>query len=198
MNRLSQTAALAYYESTREAYALGFISWGQVLHRLAFLYTLTDDSTLKKKLLFIAEDAIEEAVVPSENEDTELTIETAISPVDVPYCYPPFPEQFILKLIVKDVSGLSRWVFNQYDPDFFPSIPHGRENSGKRKLDAYLGWIYLNSTQVGREPRKLITALWNNDRFRVFALTSIRWYMASYPLFTWRVQQPLKIPRKRK
>jgi hypothetical protein len=198
MNRLSQSAALAYYESTKQAFVLGFISWEQVLHRLAFLYTLTDDSALKRKLLFIAEGAIEGAEVISENEAAELTIETAISPIDAPYSPPPFTEPVILQLIVKDVSGLSHWVFNQYDPDFFPSIPHGQQKTSKRKLDAYLGWIYLNSAQVGREPRKLITALWNNDLFRVFALRSIHWYMAAYPRFIWRVQQPLKIPRKRK
>lgn len=197
MNKLSQSGALAYYETTREAYTLGFIGWGQVLHRLGFLYTLTDDPILRKKLLFMAEGSIEEPVDNGEDETTEFRIDTEVTSTEWPGPFGPYQEPFFLHLVVNDVSGLSRWVFNQYDADFFPSIPHGHETNSKRKLDAYLGWIYRNSEQVGREKRKLIVALWNNTTFRAFALTSIRWYRATFPQFSWRVLNPLKIPRKR-
>jgi hypothetical protein len=142
MDKLSQKAALAFYDATREAYVLGFISWEQALHRLAFLHTLTDDPELKKKLLFIADKAIGEiSEINTISNETELVIETNIFIAEYPYNYPPFYEPIVLHLIVRDAAGLRKWEFH-HDPDFFPSIPHGHEVRSKCKLDSYLDWIY--------------------------------------------------------
>jgi len=197
-HRLSQDATIAYYETTKAAYTLGFISWEQVIHRLAFLYTLIDDLPFKKKLFFIAEETIEEFVERDNDEKSEVTIEYIYPDYDSYYFYPTSHRPLVIQLTINNVSGLNCWEFNQYDKDFFPSIPHGHELNQNHKLDAYLGWIYQKSTQVGREPRKLIIELWNNDKFRSFAIKSLNWYENLNPNFKWRVPYPLRIPRKRK
>lgn len=96
------------------------------------------------------------------------------------------------------IKGLDKWVFHQYDADFHPSIPHGHFKSKKHpKLDAYLGWIYKGSQQVDRLSRNLIIELWNDDEFRLFARTSIEWYMGKFPNYNWRITTPLRLPRRR-
>ena len=60
----------------------------------------------------------------------------------------PFP------FVAAGSIGLYQWKFQQSDPDFFPSIPHGHWRSDKRRrLDAYRGWTYQEDRQFGREPR---------------------------------------------
>jgi len=95
-------------------------------------------------------------------------------------------------------KGLRDWIFHQYDADFHPSVPHGHFQGKKQpKLDCYLGWVYNGSQQIKRLNRDLIIELWNDDEFRIFAYTSIEWYMAEFPKFNWRVSNPLSLPRHR-
>jgi hypothetical protein len=107
-------------------------------------------------------------------------------------------ENSVIQLIAK-VNGFSAWHFNQYDPDFFPSVPHGHFNEREaRKLDAYLGWIYEGTKQVDREKRRLIIELWNNEEFRRFAATAIDYYLDHHSSYkVWRVSNPRKLPLKR-
>jgi hypothetical protein len=94
--------------------------------------------------------------------------------------------------------GLSQWTFYQADPDFFPSIPHGHLLSEKRKkLDAYLGWIYRDGKPFGREPRWKTIALWNDEGFRLFASMAIGYYRHQFPGHHWRVPDPGRLPRRR-
>lgn len=97
------------------------------------------------------------------------------------------------------IPGLTAWQFNKHDDDFFPSVPHGHWHGAKHpKLDAYLGWKYQGSTQIGREPRKKIIALWNNKKFREFAVAAIGYFSTHNKLFGgWRVSRPLRLPRRR-
>lgn len=107
-------------------------------------------------------------------------------------------ENGMLQLIAK-VNGFSAWHFNQYDPDFFPSVPHGHwKEKEARKLDVYLGWVYEGAEQVSREKRRLIVDLWNNEEFRRFAETAIDYYLDHHPSYKgWRVSNPRKLPVKR-
>lgn len=95
-------------------------------------------------------------------------------------------------------KGLKDWVFHQYDPDFHPSIPHGHfQGKSKPKLDSYLGWVYQGSRQINRLSRALIIELWNDEEFRVFAHISIDWYKREFTSYKWRVNNPLRLPRRR-
>lgn len=96
-------------------------------------------------------------------------------------------------------TGLTAWQFHPYDPDFFPSVPHGHHlQKAKMKLDAYLGWIYQRSNQVGREPRWKIIELWNDQQFRVVAADALNYYLTNHPTYRgWRVVNPRKLPRRR-
>lgn len=96
------------------------------------------------------------------------------------------------------VVNLNMWEFHHYDPDYFPSIPHGHYNGNKQpKLDVYLGWTYNGSRQIGRVSRKDIIALWNDTKFRQFAIISIEWYLNKYKQYKgWRVKNPKRLPKK--
>jgi hypothetical protein len=95
-------------------------------------------------------------------------------------------------------KGLNDWVFHQYDADFHPSIPHGHSTDNRQlKLDAYLGWTYIRSTQRKRLGRALIIDLWNDHEFRIFAYKAIDWYKGEFPSYNWRVPHPLMLPKRR-
>jgi hypothetical protein len=96
-------------------------------------------------------------------------------------------------------TKLSSWEFHQYDDDFYPSIPHGHlHRQSQPNLDSYNGWIYQNNKRGKREPRKSIVALWNDEKFRAFATQAIQYYLDKHPKYTWRVEQPFRLPRRRK
>lgn len=96
-------------------------------------------------------------------------------------------------------SGLKEWEVHQYDVDFHPSIPHGhRVTRNNHKLDVYLGWIYEKSKQIDRVPRNKIINLWNDEEFRIVALTAINWYSDKFRDYGWRVAYPRRLPRRRK
>jgi hypothetical protein len=105
----------------------------------------------------------------------------------------------VLEFSPGSATGLPKWKFHQADPDFFPSIPHGHwEGRPQPKLDAYLGWVYLGSAQIRREPRQHIIALWNDEKFREFAGHAIDYYLTNFPRYIgWRVPDPRRLPRRR-
>jgi hypothetical protein len=111
-----------------------------------------------------------------------------------------------LKFTTPKTGKISKWKFTKGDADFFPSIPHGHATINQKiKLDCYQGYYFnvINSNNkamsIGRETRQYIIDLWNNDKFRAFAIDQIDWYLMQYPGFTWRVpvNRIRKIPRKR-
>lgn len=101
--------------------------------------------------------------------------------------------------LVSSASGLQDWEFHQYDDDPYPSVPHGHMRANHRwKLDAYQGWVYERSRQDHREPRWKIIALWNDRKFRTFALDAIEYHLEIHPHHRdWRVTNPLRLPRMR-
>lgn len=97
-------------------------------------------------------------------------------------------------------TGADMWEFHPFDNDFFPSIPHGHLNGSPfPKLDPYLGFVYdSHHKQVDCIKRKTIITLWNNDDFREFARKAISYYLNEHKHYKgWRVQNPLKLPRRR-
>jgi hypothetical protein len=98
------------------------------------------------------------------------------------------------------VGALKDWTFHLADDDFFPSIPHGHWKARPQpKLDAYLGWVYDRAVQQKRVKREDIVALWNEDKFRVFARQAIDYYLTHYPDYTgWSVLNPRRLPRRRR
>lgn len=107
-------------------------------------------------------------------------------------------EPIILQLIPAYATGLSAWEFHKGDADPHPSIPHAHQRSNdKRKLDAFLGFIYLKGAPDGREQRELIVKLWNDKKFRIFAEEAIRHFFQQNPHWHWRVRYPFRLPRIR-
>lgn len=107
-------------------------------------------------------------------------------------------ESAILEFIPAHATGLSAWEFHKGDADPFPSIPHAHQRSNdKRKLDPFLGFIYLRGAPDGRESRESIVKLWNDKKFRFFAKEAINHFFQQNPHWRWRVLSPLRLPRVR-
>lgn len=111
-----------------------------------------------------------------------------------------FPPQYV-HLVVSGVSGMRKWIFHQFDEDPYPSIPHGHENGKPHpKCDPYTGAVYdrhrkeISTERLSRGTR---IDLWNDAKFREFALKSIIWYEEKHPLFSFRVKRPRRLPRPR-
>ena len=197
---LIREATIAYFELSQASYYYGLISQTHWLDRLAALRLMSapDDPTRSfvDQLLRMEEwETADEW--PDEDREPQADLGAAERQEGrIERRQDEFG--WLVQFIPAGSTGLSHWVFNQYDHDFFPSIPHGHYQ-GRRwpKLDAYLGWTYVRSKQDKREPRKKIIALWNDDKFRDFARDAINWYMARYPNHRWRVPHPRKLPRRR-
>jgi hypothetical protein len=200
---LSKDAALSYFEFSQASYYFGLISHTHLLDRMAALRLMCapDDPSkaFVEHILRTEEWTTEDEWVVTENRpeasrpDRPGRKESIVEPEHDDDLGP------LLRFIPAGSTGLSRWEFNQYDRDYFPSIPHGHYKGRKQpKLDAYLGWIYRGSVQVGRESRSKIISLWNDDKFRDFARTAINFYLTHYPHYRgWRVPRPLVLPRPR-
>ncbi len=108
-------------------------------------------------------------------------------------------EHDLLNLYPGPYTGLAKWEFRPLDADPYPSVPHGHwEGRDRPKLDPYQGWVYDRTRQLRREPKKKITALWNDHVFRKFALGTISFHLEHFPYHgDWRVKNPLRLPRRR-
>jgi hypothetical protein len=202
---LSHEGALSYLEATDASYHLGLITRTHFLDRLFALSMMCrpDDPTkgFAKHVLRMEnwtnpdEWAYLEGGLPTPQHIESALRESTIDEEDGPEDgdFDPF------LYFTPDASiGLSNCIFHQYDPDYFPSVPHGHYTQTQRhKLDAYLGWIYNGSKQIGREPKYKIVALWNDDKFRTFALIAIDYYQTHFPKYRWRVRNPRRLPRRR-
>jgi hypothetical protein len=201
---LSKEAVYLYFELTQLSYNRGlirFMDW--VSRQLALRLMCAPDDTLKdvidRELHIDDKSKLEndwQDVGDSPKGKQQNQSERNESVIDVVQDGDGGP---LSRLTPSGSTGLSRWVFHQYDPDPFPSIPHGHHNGQSQpKLDAYLGWVYLNATRNRREPRRNIVALWNDDKFRDFARQAIQYYLTHHPHYRWRVSNPGRIPAKRK
>lgn len=90
------------------------------------------------------------------------------------------------------------WEFHKGDPDPHPSIPHGHKtHDERRKLDAYLGYTFVGTTQDGRIPKSEIIKLWNDNKFRRFADEALKHFITTNPIYKFRVSNPHRLPKKR-
>jgi hypothetical protein len=105
----------------------------------------------------------------------------------------------VIHLITRISGKISKWNIHPFDEDPFPSIPHGHALvNNNLKLDAYLGHIYNKGEWSDRESRNFMISLWNDEKFRNTARSAILYYLEHHPEFTWKVADPLKLPRRRK
>ncbi len=196
MSYLSLRAALHYLALVRVSYFSGLIDWSEAMDRLSSLKTMCapEDPTykyvsrvLQLEQYDLCEDWNEtEAGEQASDSDLAGTIHSTQQGDD----------DSIIYFVPGPATGLSSWTFHPFDPDFRPSVPHGHR--ANQKLHAYQGWIYQGSRQLGREPRKSIIALWNDNAFRGIAARAINYYLTNHPSYTgWRVSNPRRLPRKR-
>lgn len=198
---LSEDAAYSYFELSHASYHYELISLTEFLERLHALRLMCSPNdptrSFVEHILRMEEwvsrdewyDPEDEAQSVGDRDGKDSTVE--------PYEDDEFGP--LLLFMPASSTGLSQWRFHQYDPDWFPSVPHGHYQGQKQpKLDPYRGYIFNYSSQLNREPRKKIIALWNDNKFRSFARAAISWYMQQYPKHRWRVRNPLRIPRRRK
>lgn len=204
MRYLTREASSLFLKTSKLALIAGGIGWTHFHERLAALRSMCrphDPSYLiATRILALEEwdlesnwELGEESRVPSDERKNQVTSNSSrIAPSADGDDYSYF--------CTTSIPGLTAWQFNKHDDDFFPSVPHGHWLGQKHpKLDAYLGWTYRGSTQIGREPRRKIISLWNDKKFREFAAGAIDYFISHNILHNgWRVAQPRRLPRRRK
>lgn len=204
---LSQSAAKDMLWLIQDSYFGELCSWSETASRLAALAALCKPgdpaAVIASRVLGMQNFAIEDDWRTEEGESVRGTSESGgPSHSLIQNSHPDWlddDEPPILQFIAAAAIGLSDWHFHQADPDYFPSIPHGHwQGHDQPKLDPYTGWIYQGSKQTSREKRKKIVALWNDDKFRVFARTAVDFYLAAFPHYRgWRIPNPRRLPRRR-
>lgn len=195
----TRKASRDYFLLSRKAYIAGLISWTHFLERAQLAKELTrerDPVHIQTSRIVLAEEG---ARTPLEiDEDPGLSGDFSLEIVIQEDCIDDEEYDNSLLQLIVGVDG-GKWKFNQYDADFFPSVPHGHlAEKETRKLDVYLGWIYEGTQQLRRVRRSLIINLWNDKKFRDLAARAIDYYLDHYPSYTgWRVSNPRKLPVKR-
>lgn len=77
-------------------------------------------------------------------------------------------------------NELKEWEFHKGDADPYPSIPHGHKICDSSiKLDVYLGCVYKKNRSDEIISRENIIQLWNDDKFRKFAIESVEHFVQS-------------------
>ncbi len=195
---LEKEASGLYFNLSLYSFYLGTLSVTHFLDRMLSLKDMCNPNDLVYKkvsdILLVEECNSEDNWLQEENENNDnqyqfyenRKVQLSINMGNKEFL------QFISKKV-----GLKDWIFNPYDRDFHPSIPHGHHKEKMLKLDSYLGWVYQKTRQVDRLDRRKIIDLWNDEEFRDIAIKSINWYIDNYPRYKWRVDNPKKIPRCR-
>jgi hypothetical protein len=199
MHYLTPEGSATYLDISKRQLVAGIVPWGLFLARLSALKVMCSPSdpslhAAQRILLVEPETPTDEwPEEPVECGGSEPTKERQKAP-------PAGDDDVIFRFIPGPQTGLVDWVFHPYDPDFFPSVPHGHfKGKPQPKLDAYLGWAYRGSRQIRREPRAKIVALWNDSGFRVMALAAVNYYLTTFPTYAgWRVKNPRALPRRRR
>ena len=204
MQYLTREASSLFLRTSKLSLIAGLLSWTHFHERLAALLSMSNPNdpshqfairilTLEAWDLDSNWEFGEESTASSDemgNQKSSLNSPIVDSSVDA---------DNQLYFCATSIPGLTAWQFNKHDDDFFPSVPHGHWHGRKQpKLDAYLGWTYRGSTQIGREPRKKIIALWNDKKFREFSAAAIDYFITHNILHNgWRVSRPRRLPRRR-
>jgi hypothetical protein len=167
----------------------------EFLTHVSFKYGLINIFTLDERLDFINN----EDIYKNSNEFIENR-----SFIKMIQEFPRRIESPVLVLMTDKKGALDDfWKFTLGDPDPFPSIPHGHlKSNNKIKLDSYLGFTFNtanNNQPLKRETKEYIASLWNDEKFREFALKQINWFINKNPHYKWKVNHPVRLPmRKRK
>ena len=209
MNYLSDTASKELLWAIRANFSIGLASWTETLDRFVALREMarpaSPSHTFTERLLRLEEWPIESTWLEDDSDSNEGPNDENMTQSQIRR----MPRTDSLGggedattdwfYLVSSASGLRDWEFHQYDDDPYPSIPHGHKLGNHRwKLNAYQGWVYERSRQDHREPRWKIAALWNDRKFRTFALVAIEHHLESHPHhYDWRVANPLRLPRRR-
>ncbi len=203
MKYLSYRAAADLLEIIRLSQFAGLASWTETMDRLLALCSMcapkNPTRTSSERILALNEwptkdDWEEGEITSTSNEQGRTTLRPGDEnggDID--------DEPEFLYLYPGPHTGLAKWEFRPLDADPYPSVPHGHwEGCDRPKLDPYQGLVYDRTRQVRREPKKKITALWNDRIFRKFALETIRFHLEHFPYHgDWRVENPLRLPRRR-
>lgn len=206
MKNLTRDAARLFLNSSRDAFLVRLISWSQFMDRLVALRDMCSSSnpsgiTANRILRAEEWESDEEWSYEGESPSNRCEGDNRPSSFGSTFDYLPDEDEegAFLCLFLGTHTGLSNWEFHQTDDDFFPSVPHGHWNGKKHlKLDPYQGWVYIGSKQQRREPKKNIVSLWNDRKFREFALVAIDYYLTHHPSYNgWRVANPRLLPRRR-
>lgn len=204
---IHEIGCYAFLQTSLLSNEIGILPNSDLYYRLIYLYELTVDWYLKehiKELVpypFALWEVISKENENAENNDlenkeiiennlieTKGTSESNIS-----------PENMLFYLTMNPGVLGDKWKFHIGDVDFFPSVPHGHLNSNEAiKLDSYLGFTYdtiNNNNNLKRESKLFISSLWNNHKFREFALNSINHFISINFNFHWRVNNPRRLPK---
>lgn len=205
---ITETGFYAYLYLSSVAYEQGFLPWRSFQQRMEFLFDLTKDKRLRTHLATSFEYLMEQSVEASESEGEEAS--GKIQPVHGGSILEGLNAKNQLEKNDHNVSTYLtttggvlgyKWEFRKGDPDFWPSVPHGHLNSkDKIKLDAYLGFTYdvsNNDKRLKRETKVFICDLWNQERFRKFAIETIDHFISGHPYFHWRVPHPRVLPKRK-
>ena len=200
---LNEEAKDLYLHLSLISFDYGFISYFELVSRLRYLSLIINDQELKEWLsqfwelpgedyLHEEPDDLGDLSDYGNKEGDFLVRDTSSSKDEKPI--------FAYLTSADGVLG-SKWRFHQYDRDYFPSIPHGHLVANKKvKLDSYRGYTFdtsANNKPLQREKKRFTVSLWNDDKFRAFAINQINFYIVNYPNYKWRVKSPLRIPSKR-
>ncbi|MGG3797713.1 hypothetical protein [Metabacillus fastidiosus] len=215
---LSNEAAYDYLKASELSLEFGLIGFQEFMQRIVYLYRMVNPQTplsrkLKnrivgyqtKYLVNISNDKIMEEEFANEYQqksgrqptvhDKTLTDKRTFEGKENQQ-----KNRYDFKTSTKGIY--SKWEFHKGDADPNPSVPHGHSIEERKyhnyKLDSYRGLIYDNNgIYTTKEKRDFIIDLWNNDKFRDFALQAINHFILNNPKYKFRVKNPKVLPRKR-
>src|SRR5713101_7750392 len=127
MTRLTADAARAYIEISLTAFEEGLLPLSLLEARMRFVQQHSDPASQEYRTAAeLAGDAPEEdwpdePRKPQRGGSVESDDHGGLAIVESGNEF----ELPMLRFIAPGTTGLSMWYFNQYDPDYFPSIPHG-------------------------------------------------------------------------
>lgn len=207
---LDEAGAHVYLFTTDLALDWGLIGSGEYFTRLACLRSMLDPAAELHGLVSERLAPVGEEFPQGWPDDGESGSSGVVPVLEIHYEdghpreTPPDRKEPQVLHVITDQAGILgvKWVFHQYDDDFFPSVPHGHLQSKPGvKLDAYRGYTYdtgQGNASLTRERRDFIVGLWKDPKFRVFARKALDYFVARHPFFNWwdqrRILHPLRLP----
>lgn len=208
---LDRKAAETFFSAVFNSYNVGLIGHIELCHYLNELLDLIDRETIFaeeiKRIIYchwgepFSDESEQTRDVPTELKVTLLHPDLDKKGSSTLYEQDLFEKKSLSIEFISSVNGMNKWEFHAYDADPFPSVPHGHwKDKGKFKLNPYSGRAY--DTHNDEDTRKRLSrseriALWNDAKFRRFALNAISWYTTEYPKYDFGIPHPFRLPRFR-